>query len=224
MKLMKVDALVFDLYGTLFDVFSVTETCRSLFGEKGPKVSERWRQKQLEYAFLRQVMKKYVPFDVITKQALRYACRFEQVELTPEAEKELLNQYERLTPFPEVKETLAALSNKTRAIFSNGPASMLTPLLAHAGFEVYFDEVISVDEIKQYKPSPMVYQHVVHRLGVGREHILFMSANAWDIAGAKNFGFQTVWVNRAGLPFDELDVEPDYVVDDLSSIPTLLRK
>jgi 2-haloacid dehalogenase len=213
-----IKAFVFDAYGTLFDVHSVMELCENLFPSKGENITKVWRQKQLEYSFLRQLMGQYETFYSITKDALVFACREAQVDLKQGDEKKLLAEYLRLQHYSEVEEVLSQLKDYKTAIFSNGSFDMLGPLMEQAPFSTLLDEVLSVDDVKQFKPTPMSYQSVLSRLNVRREEVLFMSSNTWDIAGASNFGFYTAWINRQGKPMDILGAEPHYIYNDLTGI------
>ncbi|MFZ0476528.1 MAG: haloacid dehalogenase type II, partial [Halobacillus sp.] len=206
-----IKALVFDAYGTLFDVHSVGKECNEIFPNKGDEISQSWRKKQLEYFFLRQLMERYKPFDEITKDALNYACKENGVELSEENEERLMNAYLELELFEEVENVLKELSDKKLVVFSNGSVNMIDPLVEQSSTNDYIDEVISADEIKQYKPTPAAYNHALERLDVKREEILFMSSNPWDITGAKSFGFNTAWINRKELVAEELDIQPDSV-------------
>jgi len=213
-----IKALVFDAYGTLFDVHSVGKECNEIFPNKGDEISQSWRKKQLEYFFLRQLMERYKPFDEITKDALNYACKENGVELSEENEERLMNAYLELELFEEVESVLKELSDKKLVVFSNGSVNMIDPLVEQSSINEYIDEVISADEIKQYKPTPAAYNHALERLDVKREEVLFMSSNPWDITGAKSFGFNTAWINRKELVAEELDIQPDSVYSDLSGI------
>ncbi|GAC89952.1 type II haloacid dehalogenase [Anoxybacillus flavithermus NBRC 109594] len=206
------------MYGTLFDVYSISEKCTHYFSDKGVRISQSWRQKQLEYCFLRQIMGTYIPFHDITKDALQYVCAVEQVYITEEIITDLLQAYLKLSPFAEVKQALEMLQSETLVVFSNGSFNMLHPLLNHSRLANYFRYVVSVDEIKQYKPSPLAYQHVCNRLNMHPKQILFLSSNAWDIAGASHFGFQTAWINRAKTTMDLLSATPNYMVNDLQEL------
>ncbi|MEQ6389721.1 haloacid dehalogenase type II [Bacillaceae bacterium S4-13-58] len=214
----KVKAFVFDAYGTLFDVHSVIEACNELFPRKGQQISEVWRHKQIEYSFLRQLMGRYCTFYEITRDSLRYACRSLEVDLSKEKEEQLLNEYLHLAHYAEVEEVLQKLQGKTVAIFSNGSYDMLQPLVENSTLSELFDAVLSVDEVKQYKPTPMSYSLVLERLDVKREEVLFMSSNTWDITGAKSFGFQTAWINRKGITEEELGISPDFEYKNLRGI------
>ncbi|UXH43029.1 haloacid dehalogenase type II [Rossellomorea vietnamensis] len=218
MSNLTIKAFVFDAYGTLFDVHSVIEKCNELFPDKGEEISQVWRQKQLEYSFLRQLMGTYTTFFSITRDALHYACVQVGVDLTDEKEKVLLDAYLELTHYEEVESVLGELTSHQTAIFSNGSLDMLSPLVEQSSFGSLLDEVLTVDEVKQFKPTPMAYQLVLKKLGVKREEVLFMSSNPWDIAGAANFGFHTAWINRQDKVMDELGVKPDFVYRDLNGI------
>ncbi|SFG52863.1 2-haloacid dehalogenase [Halobacillus alkaliphilus] len=213
-----IKALVFDAYGTLFDVHSVGKECNEIFPNKGDEISQSWRKKQLEYFFLRQLMERYKPFDEITRDALNYACKENGVELSEENEERLMNAYLKLELFEEVESVLKELSEKKLVVFSNGSVNMIDPLVEQSSINEYIGEVISADEIKQYKPTPAAYNHALERLDVKREEVLFMSSNPWDITGAKSFGFNTAWINRKELVAEELDIQPDSVYSDLSGI------
>jgi 2-haloacid dehalogenase len=214
----KFKAFVFDAYGTLFDVHSVIEKCNELYPGKGEAISRVWRQKQLEYSFLRQLMGKYATFLAITRDALHYACKEAGAELTEDTEKQLIDSYLKLQHYEETEEVLNKLQTYRTAIFSNGSFDMLNPLVDQSPFSSLLDEVLSVDEVKQFKPTPMSYQLVLDKLGVRREEVLFMSSNTWDIAGAASFGFYTAWINRQGKVMDELGVKPHYEYGDLRGI------
>ncbi|WP_261129266.1 haloacid dehalogenase type II [Bacillus sp. Marseille-Q3570] len=211
-------AIVFDVYGTLFDVHSVIEECEIHFPQKGEEISKVWRQKQLEYSFLRGLMGNYRPFWSITKDALKYACKSEGVELSDSIEKALLSAYLQLKPYPEVEEVLERLSGFQLAVFSNGSEDMLHPLIEHNRLQSHFSNLISVNGIKRFKPHPDSYLYALEQLGVERHEVLFLSSNTWDIAGAKTFGFQVAWVNRTGGVMDELGVVPHHVLQDLTEL------
>jgi len=211
---MRVEALVFDAYGTLYDVHSVMRRCEACFPGKGMALSQLWRAKQLEYTWQRSLMQRYAPFSTVTREALRYGCAVLGLPLG-ENERELMDAYLQLAPFPEVPAALERLRLK-RAILSNGSPDMLEPLVRNSGLR--FDAVLSVDELRVYKPAPQVYQLAVNRLGVAREAIGFVSSNCWDAAGAKAFGFTVFWINRANAPVDALGVVPDRQVAHLGEL------
>jgi 2-haloacid dehalogenase len=219
----KIAAVVFDAYGTLFDVHSVTATCERLFPGKGTTMSQLWRSKQLEYTWLRALMGRYADFNCVTEDSLRYVCNALGLAYSRQALDELMLAYRRLQPFDDARETLAALQGKVQlAILSNGAPQMLNAVVAHNGLGQYFSAVLSVDPVRTFKPSPDVYRIAVDKLGVAREKIAFVSSNGWDAAGAKAFGLTVFWVNRAGAPLDELGVQPDAVLKSLAEIPALI--
>ncbi len=213
-----VKAFMFDVYGTLYDVFSVKEACNDIFPEKGDQISQTWRKKQIEYFMLRQLMDNYETFLTITKDALKYAANESKVELTEDNEKQLIKAYLCLPYYSEVKEVLKQLDHKQLVVFSNGSHDMLDPLIENSGLTELFDHVISIDEVKQYKPTPASYQYALDQLGIKAEEVLFMSSNGWDISGAKNFGFKTAWINRNNLPVEELNLAPDRIYSDLNGL------
>jgi 2-haloacid dehalogenase len=209
-------AIVYDAYGTLYDVHSVMQRCESFFPGRGGELSRLWRAKQLEYTWQRSLMQRYQPFSTVTREALAYACEALGLELTAERMEALMAEYHMLALFPDVGPTFARLQGLQRAILSNGSPDMLEPLVAHSGLRL--DAVISVDELKIYKPSPAVYQLAVSRLNVAAERIAFVSSNCWDALGAKAFGFTVFWINRARAPLDRLGFAPDRIVARLDEI------
>jgi 2-haloacid dehalogenase len=210
---MKLDALVFDAYGTLFDVHSVMRRCEAFWPGKGAALSTAWRTKQLEYTWQRSLMRAYRPFSQVTLEALEHSCEALGLALSPVQTDELMQEYRRLSLFPDVMQTLKDLDGK-KAILSNGSPDMLEPLVEHSGLEL--DAVISVDELQVYKPAPQVYELAVNKLGTDR--IGFVSSNCWDALGAKSFGFRVYWINRLGAPIDRLGFKPDQVMKTLNEI------
>ncbi|MGD6781873.1 haloacid dehalogenase type II [Sutcliffiella horikoshii] len=219
-----ISTFVFDVYGTLFDVHSVKEKADELFDGKGTEISEIWRRKQLEYSFLRQLMGNYETFFEVTKDSLKYALKQLAIPFSNKEVESLMVQYTSLRAYDEVQNVLSTLKENGRvlAVFSNGSRNMLEPLVEQAGMKEYFHHIISVDDTKQYKPTPASYTGVLKVIGVKREEVLFMSSNGWDISGAKNFGFYTAWINRNHLPQEELGLAPDYTFDSLDGILDLL--
>lgn len=214
---MKTDALVFDAYGTLFDVHSVVRRCESFFPGKGAQLSQLWRAKQLEYTWQRSLMQRYLPFSSVTREALAYACEASGLELTAERMEALMSEYTMLATYPDVPQAFARLSGFRKAILSNGSPDMLDPVVAHAGLRL--DAVISVDELQIYKPSPRVYELAVKKLGVPKEKIGFVSSNCWDALAAKSFGFSAYWINRQAAPVDRLGFQPDAILRTLGDLP-----
>jgi len=217
-----IQAIVFDAYGTLFDVHSVIAQCNRVFPGRGTELSQLWRAKQLEYTWLRSLIGKYEDFWMVTESALAFACRSLCLSCPPEARGELMESYLHLEAFPEVRPTLAKLSRYKLAILSNGSPTMLAAAVENARLKDVFTDVISADEAKIYKTSPRVYGLVSQHMGVAESSVAFVSSNFWDIAGAKSFGFWTCWVNRGKLPEDELGVRADVTVDTLDGLVGIL--
>jgi len=214
-------AFVFDAYGTLFDVHSIVDTARAITPDP-QALSLLWRQKQLEYTWLRSLMERYEDFWVVTGQALRYAMRRLGITATEAQVATLMDAYLTLLPFPEVPSALRALAGTPLAILSNGSPRMLESAVRSSGLDGVFAHVLSVDAVAMYKPSPRVYEMASRALGVEPGEILFVSSNGWDVAGASSFGFRTCWCHRASAPAEELEATPDYEVDRLDAIPDKL--
>ena len=209
---MRAEALVFDAYGTLYDVHSVAARCESSWPGKGAELSRLWRARQLEYTWQRSLMQRYAPFSTVTRDALAYACEALGLELSVAQMEGLMGEYLRLSSYPD-----AAVLQKIKlrkAILSNGSPDMLLPLVENSGLR--FDALISVDEVKIFKPAPQVYELAVKRLQTS--NIGFVSSNCWDALGAKSFGFEVYWINRAGAPMDRLGFKPDRVLKSLHEI------
>jgi 2-haloacid dehalogenase len=206
-------AFVFDAYGTLYDVHSVAARCESCWPGKGAQVSQLWRAKQLEYTWQRSLMQRYVPFSTVTREALAYACEALKLELSVAQMEGLMGEYHRLAVFPDVRPALQRIGGK-QAILSNGSPDMLGPLVEHSKLEL--DAVISVDELKVFKPAPQVYELAVRKLGT--RDIGFVSSNCWDALGAKSFGFTVYWINRQNAPVDRLGFKPDEVLTTLGDL------
>jgi 2-haloacid dehalogenase len=207
-----VKALVFDAYGTLFDVRSVLNRCEEVFPGHGSDLTSLWRTKQLEYTWLRSLVGRYEDFWQVTQDGLVFACR--SLDLAPSQHQidHLMEAYLTLNPFPEIAEALEAMSSVPCSILSNGSPKMLESVVRNAGLEGRFRHVLSVDEVRTYKPSPVVYQLAEKHLGIRREEIGFVSSNGWDVAGAKAFGFQVFWLNRQNAPLEVLGFQPDRVI------------
>lgn len=210
-------AYVFDAYGTLFDVHSVSEVIEHEFPGKSGTLSGIWRAKQIEYTWLRSLYGNYIDFWEVTRNALVYACRALDLPCSNQVQERLMAEYLHLSPYPEVKQTLDTLSgNKCLAILSNGSPMMLSKLVENSGIDHCFSQLLSVDKVRIYKPSPLVYELASRKLGIAKNEIGFVSANYWDIAGAKSFGFYVYWLNRNNLPADELNIKADEVIPDIS--------
>ncbi|GAB4425677.1 MAG: haloacid dehalogenase type II [Anaerolineae bacterium] len=221
---MTVKAVVFDAYGTLFDVYSVISLCNELFPEQGAALSQLWRAKQLEYSWLLSLMERYEDFWQVTEKALRFACRALHLSDDAAAQARLMDAYLHLDPYPEVPAALAALADTPLAILSNGAPPMLSAVVANANLQQTFAHVISVDEVKIYKPSPRVYRLAAEKLGLEPATIGFVSSNSFDIIGATAFGFRTFWVNRAANPLDELGFTPALTISKLTDLAYMMRE
>jgi len=214
---------VFDAYGTLFDVLSVTSLCDVLFPGSGTALAVMWRTKQLQYSLLRSMMERYADFWRVTEDALVYSTKALQLDLTPEKRERLMEAYRTLQAFSDVKPGLQQLTaNGIRlAILSNGAPEMLRSAAASAGIADVLDEIISVDEIRVYKPHPRVYQLASSRLRVPIEDVGFVSSNGWDIAGAASAGLTTFWIQRtAAEPPEELGHRAARVIHTITDLPT----
>lgn len=209
-------ALVFDAYGTLFDVHSVQARGEALWPGKGAQLSQLWRAKQLEYTWQRSLMGRYAPFSQVTRDALEFTCQSLALPLDAAKTDSLMREYLRLALYPDVPEAMKKFKSRKCAILSNGSPDMLDPLVAQSGLA--FDAVLSVHELKLYKPAPAVYELAVKRLGIPKERIGFVSSNCWDALGAKSFGFAVYWINRAGAPVDRLGFQPDRIVSGLHEV------
>ncbi len=212
---MALQALVFDAYGTLFDVHAVIRCCEEFWPGKGAALSQLWRAKQLEYTWQRSLMRRYAPFSQVTREALQYSCSSLGLPLDKGKSDALMEEYLKLAVYPDVAKALAGFVAK-KAILSNGSPDMLAPLVQQSGLK--FDAVLSVDELKVFKPAPEVYQLAVDRHGVSKERIGFVSSNCWDALGAKSFGFRVYWINRLKAPVDRLGFQPDAIVGSLDEI------
>lgn len=220
----EISALVFDAYGTLFDVHSVTRFAETLFPGKGAALSAAWRTKQLEYTWLRSLMGRYEDFDRVTASSLEWALESLGLQADDAARRGLIGEYRSLATFPEVPAALEALaSRRPLAILSNGHPDMLNAVVDHNGLrECFRGGVLSVHPAKMFKPAPSVYRLAEEQLGVPRSMMGFVSSNGWDAAGAKAFGFRAFWVNRAGAPVERLGVRPDEIVRDLAGVAELV--
>jgi len=208
-------AFVFDAYGTLYDVHSVAARCESCWPGKGMQLSQLWRAKQLEYTWQRSLMQRYAPFSTVTREALAYSCEALGLELSVAQMEGLMAEYLGLAVYPDVRATLEKLDSK-RAILSNGSPDMLQPLVKHSGLQ--FDAVISVDQLKIFKPAPQVYELAARKLKAEKGRIAFVSSNCWDALGAKSYGFLVYWINRAKAPVDRLGFKPDAVLTSLNEV------
>ncbi len=216
-------ACVFDAYGTLFDFSSPMQRRRRKIGPEADRLNVLWRQKQLEYSWLRSLMGAHADFWQVTGEALDYtmaACSIQN----PALRAELMELYLSLDPYPESISTLEKLKAEKRytAILSNGSPTMLTAAVNRSGMSPLLDEVLSVEDIGIYKPHPSVYQLVIDRLNVEPAQVLFLSSNAWDVAGAAHFGFTVAWCNRMGNPPESLPGKPVVKIKSLAEVPGLI--
>ena len=214
---------VFDAYGTLFDVGSAASGGRDQIGDKVERLSQLWRDKQLQYTWLRALQGRHADFWQVTGESLDFAL--EALQLTdPGLRESLMNLYLRLNAFPDVADVLRRLKTAglTTAILSNGSPSMLRSAVEHAGIAGLLDVVLSVEEVGVYKPHPRVYQLAVDRLGLAQGAIVFVSSNAWDAHAASAFGLPAVWCNRYGQPREHLPGAPDREIRTLAELPALV--
>ena len=213
-------ALVFDAYGTLFDVHSVAQLAESLFPGKGASLSQAWRTKQLEYTWLKSLMGRYEDFNSVTAASLDWAIASQRIVAGEGAKQALVDEYRRLAMFPEVPASLATLAAaRPLAILSNGHPEMLEAVVDHNRLRDFFrGGILSVHPAGIFKPHPSVYQIVEEALGLPRALVGFVSSNGWDAAGAKAFGFRTWWVNRAKAPAERLGFPPDREIANLAEL------
>jgi len=219
-------AVAFDAYGTLFDVYSVTALGDALFPGKGDALAQLWRLKQLQYSMLRSLMGRHRDFWRLTEDALVYAAKSLGLDLSPDKRARLLEAYLTLTAFPDVKPGLEALKrNGLRlAILSNGEPKMLEAAARNAGIVDLLDAILSVEEVKIFKPSPRVYYLAPEHLQVRPREMGFVSSNGWDVAGAASVGLETFWIQRrAAEPPEELGFTADHTVRTITDLAALLR-
>ena len=220
-------AILFDAYGTLFDVYSVGMLAEQLFPGQGQALGVMWRDKQIEYTRLITASQNdalYQPFWDLTRAGLRYACKRLGLSLTLEHEQQLMNQYRHLSAFPENKEVLQALKSRgiVTGILSNGDPAMLDVAVRSAGLEGLLDHVISVDSIRKFKTHPEAYALGEQATGLKAAQIGFVSCNSWDALGATWYGYRTLWINRYNLPFEELGTQPVHTGATLRDVLSLL--
>lgn len=213
-------AIIFDVYGTLFDMSSLKKGMTQFDDEQAISISKLWRKTQLNHMFLKQIMQRYIPFDELTKEALRYTMDEHKIKYDREDINRLFDAFLNLEYFHEVPKVLAQLNsmNINVGILSNGNDNMLRPLIDNSELSEDINTVMSVNEIKQYKPSPASYALILKYNHLKREEILFVSSNSWDVTGATNFGFDTVWVNRQKEHFDYNGQNPTITVNNLNEL------
>ncbi len=213
-----IKAIIFDAYGTLFDVNSAAEKCKDKIGEKWEPFSNFWRTTQLEYTWLRSLMGRHKDFWQITEDSLDKSMKVFKIK--PSMKDELLKLYKVLSPFKEVQETLKKLKEKKfkLAILSNGTPSLLKELVKSNNLENLFDDIFSIEEVGVYKPNSEVYDMPIKKYKIKKNEVAFLSSNSWDVSGGGNYGFQAIWVNRNNNIFDNLDYKPRSEIKDLSGL------
>ncbi len=218
----KIKAIIFDAYGTLFDVNSAAEKCKEKLGDKWEGFANYWRTTQLEYTWLRSLMRRHKDFWQITEDSLDKSMNFYNIDNSMRSE--LLNLYKVLSPFTEVKDALNKLkqSNYKLAILSNGTPDLLNELVVSNQLKDIFDDIFSVEEAGIFKPDSKVYDLPINKYNIEKNEVLFLSANTWDVSGAGNYGYNTVWVNRNNNIFDKLDFEPNQQISNLSELLDLI--
>lgn len=210
--------IMYDAYGTLFDVTSADKAIAEFYPQQAKSIGALWRKKQIDYAFIRQMTGTYQPFSETTREALRYALVTETGSEAKDVVDRCMKAYEKLELFPESLEVLKQQKEVKNVIFSNGSRDMLEPLIADSSISEYIDQVISIDDIKQYKPAQAAYQYGLQQFEAARHEISFVSSNTWDVIGAKTFGFKTIWINRGNVPFEKGKIQPDEETSDLKGI------
>ena len=219
----KIEACIFDAYGTLFDVNAACRELSKEVGDNWEKLASLWRLRQVEYTWLRNSMDEYIDFWQITSDALDYAMETLGIE-NNELREELLNLYLKLEAYPEVNDLLKKLKQRglKTGILSNGSMKMLNSAVDNANIREYLDEILSVEECKIYKPSSKVYDLVKIKMQISKENVLFFSSNAWDMHAASNYGFKTIWVNRFNAKLERLPGKPIDVVNSLDKIDEII--
>ena len=217
-----IKAIIFDAYGTLFDVNSAAEKCKDKIGGKWEAFANFWRTTQLEYTWLRSLMERHKDFWLVTEDSLDKSMKVFDIDLS--MKEELLNLYKVLSPYKEVPETLKTLKEKNfkLAILSNGTPSLLNELVMSNNLENLFDDIFSIEEVGIYKPSSKVYDIPIKKYHIEKSEVAFLSANTWDVSGGGNYGYQSIWINRNDNIFDKLDYKPKYELDNLNKLISLL--
>ena len=213
-----IKAIIFDAYGTLFDVNSAAEKCKDKIGDKWEGFANHWRTTQLEYTWLRSLMNRHKNFWEVTEDSLDKSMRIFKIDKS--LKNELLNLYKILSPYPEVKNVLKNLkkNNFKLAILSNGTPELLKELVNSNSLDNLFDDLFSIEEVKVYKPDSRVYEIPIKRYKIKASEITFLSANTWDVSGGGNYGYNSVWVNRNNSTCDNLDYIPKHQIEDLTKL------
>ncbi len=219
---MKTKSVIFDAYGTLFDVNSAAEKCKDKIGDKWENFANFWRTTQLEYTWLRSLMKRHKDFWEITENSLDKSMKV--FNINKSMKNELLSLYKVLSPYPEVKEVLNILKKKKfkLAILSNGTPALLEELVQSNRLNEFFDDLFSIEEVKVYKPDSKVYDLPIKKYQIKINEITFLSANTWDVSGGGNYGYNAVWVNRNNNVFDNLDYKPKHEINNLTQLLDLI--
>jgi len=217
-----IKAIIFDAYGTLFDVNSAAERCKDKIGGKWESFADYWRTTQLEYTWLRSLMKRHKDFWQITEDSLDKSMK--AYEIDSSMKNELLDLYKILSPFTEVPEVLKSLKKKNfkLAILSNGTPALLEQLVKSNNLENLFDDIFSVEEVSIYKPDSKVYDIPIKKYKISKNEVAFLSSNTWDVSGGGNYGYNSIWVNRNQNIFDNLDYNPKYKIKNLLELLQLI--
>ena len=217
-----IKAIIFDAYGTLFDVNSAAEKCKDKIGDKWERFANFWMTTQLEYTWLRSLMDRHKDFWQVTEDSLDKSMK--AFDIDPSMRNELLNLYKVLSPVEEVPETLKILKEKKfkLAILSNGTPSLLDELVKSNNLDNLFDDIFSIEQAGVYKPSSRVYDIPIKKYNINKSEVAFLSANTWDVSGGGNYGYQSIWVNRNNNIFDNLDFQPKYQITDLNKLTQLV--
>ena len=217
-----IKAIIFDAYGTLFDVNSAAEKCKDKIGDKWERFANFWRTTQLEYTWLRSLMGRHKDFWQVTEDSLDKSMK--AFDIDPLMKSELLNLYKVLSPYKEIPETLKTLKEKKfkLAILSNGTPSLLDELVKSNHLDNLFDDIFSIEQVGIYKPSSRVYDMPIKKYNISKSEVAFLSANTWDVSGGGNYGYQSIWVNRDNNVFDNLDFKPKYQITDLNKLIQLV--
>ena len=213
-----IKAIIFDAYGTLFDVNSAAEKCKDKIGDKWEGFANYWRTTQLEYTWLRSLMKRHKDFWQVTEDSLDKSMK--AYEIDSSMRNELLDLYKILLTFKEVPEVLKSLKEKNYklAILSNGTPTLLNELVKSNNLENIFDDIFSIEEVGIYKPDSKVYDLPINQYQIKKNEVIFLSSNTWDVSGGGNYGYQAIWVNRNNNIFDKLDYKPNFEIKDLSGL------
>ncbi len=213
-----IKAIIFDAYGTLFDVNSAAEKCKEKIGDKWEDFANYWRVTQLEYTWLRSLMNRHKDFWQVTEDSLNKSMK--KFEIDQNMRSELLNLYKILSTYPEVKKTLEELKRKNfkLAILSNGTPDLLNQLVKSNSLEEFFDDIFSIETVGIYKPNADVYNIPIKKYNILKNEVLFLSSNTWDVSGGGNFGYKSIWVNRNNNIFDNLDYSPEFELKNLKDL------